>query len=82
MPVSVKWCLTRGGKPAPITFYRYEDVPALFEVLSGHVGRKVASTKRNVSPERPLDVDREAIAALPRMRKFIEIYDSIPFVGT
>ena len=29
VPVSVKWCLTRGGRPAPITFYRYEDLPRL-----------------------------------------------------
>lgn len=78
--VSVKWCLTSGGNPAPISFYRYEDVPALFEVLSRHVGRKVVSEKLNVSPERTLDVDREAVAALPKMNKYLRIYESIPFV--
>ena len=82
VPVSVKWCLTRGGKPAPITFYRYEDVPLLFEALSAHVGGKVKLKKHNVSPERTLDMDRATIAAVPRMRQFIEIYDRIPFVGT
>ena len=53
----------------------------LFEALSRHVGRKVAAEKLNVSPERPLDVDRAAVAALPRMQEFIGIYDRIPFVG-
>lgn len=80
VPVSVEWCLTRKRKPAPISFYRYEDLPALFEVLSRHVGQKVELEKRNVSPERPLDMDHADVAALPRMRKRIEIYDSIPFV--
>lgn len=81
VPVSVDWCLTGRKKPAPMTFYRYEDVPVLFEVLSGHVGRKVKSKKRNVSPERAIDVERNAIEALPRMQKYIELYDRIPFVG-
>jgi hypothetical protein len=80
VPVSVEWCLTRERKPAPITFYRYEDLPALLAVLSRHVGRPVKLENRNVSPDRPLDMDREAVAALPRMREQIEIYDSIPFV--
>jgi hypothetical protein len=79
VPVSVKWCLTKEGEPAPISFYRYEDLPTLFEVLSRHVGREIAAERLNVSPERPLDIDREAVAALPKMRKFIEIYESIPF---
>jgi hypothetical protein len=81
VPLSVKWCLTAGGEPAPIAFYRYEDMPRLLEALCRHVGRKVKLEKRNVSPETPIDVDRTTVAALPRMRKFIEIYDSIPFVG-
>ena len=81
VPVSVEWCLTGKRTPAPITFYRYEDLPALFEVLSGHVGRKVDLKRRNVSPERAIDVERSAIAALPRMQKYIALYESIPFVG-
>ena len=80
VPVSVKWCLTRGGRPAPITFYRYEDLGLLHEVLCGHVGRKVTLEKRNVSPNYPLDLASSAVAALPQMQKFIEIYNSIPFV--
>ena len=79
VPVSVKWCLTKEGKPAPISFYRYEDLPALFEVLSRHVGRKIASEKLNVSPERTLDLDREAVAKLPKMKEYLRIYQSIPF---
>ena len=79
VPVSVKWCLTKAGKPAPISFYRYEDLPALFEVLSRHVGRKIASEKLNVSPERTLDVDRDAVAATAEDAKYLRIYKSISF---
>jgi len=79
VPVSVRWCLTRGNRPAPMTFYRYEDVPLLFERLSRHVGKRVRMEKMNVSPERKLDMDRETVAALPQMREFIAIYESIPF---
>ena len=81
LPVTMNWCLTRDGRPAPIAFYRYEDLPLLAEALSRHVGRKVQAEKLNVSPERPLDVDRAAVAALPRMREVVRVYDSIPFVG-
>ena len=82
VPVSVKWCLTRrNGEPAQMIFYRYEDLPALCAVLSEHVGRKVAPERRNVSPDRALDVERRDILALPRMQRCIELYDRIPFVG-
>ena len=81
MPVSVKWCLTGDGKPAPVTFYRYEDLPQLFEVLCRHVGRRVRLEQRNVSPERPIDLDRATVAALPKMQEFIAIYDTIPFTS-
>jgi hypothetical protein len=81
VPVSVQWCLTRGDRPAPMTFYRYEDLGLLHEALCGHVGRPLALKRKNVSPERPIDVDRAAVSALPRMREFIEIYDSIPVAG-
>ncbi len=81
VPVSVEWCLTRRKQPAPMIFYRYEDLPALLAVLSGHVGCKVAAEKRNVSPERALDVERSDILALPRMQRCIELYDRIPFAG-
>jgi hypothetical protein len=81
VPVSVNWCLTRDGSPAPITFYRYEDLPQLLDVLCRHLGQRVTLERRNVSPDRPIDLDRAAVAALPKMRRFIEIYDSIPFAG-
>lgn len=81
VPVSVKWCLSRRGKPAPMTFYRYEDLPQLHAALERHVGREVTLEQMNVSPGPRLEVDRAAVAALPRMRRFIEIYDSIPVVG-
>lgn len=81
VPVSVEWCLTRKKKPAPMIFYRYEDLPVLFHVLSEHVGHEVTSRKRNVSPERVIDVERSDILALPRMQRYIELYDRIPFVG-
>ncbi len=80
VPVSVEWCLT-GRRPAPMSFYRYEDLSALFDTLCRHVGQKVKLEKRNVSPERPLDMDGAAVVVLPRMRKQIELYNSIPFVG-
>ena len=79
VPVSVQWCLTKAGKPAPITFYRYEELPRLCEALSKHVGRRIESEKLNVSPERDIDIDRGAIAAVPRMRDYIAIYESLPF---
>ena len=81
VPVSVQWCMTRAGTPAPIDFYRYEDLGQLFEALCGHVGERVALELRNRSPERPLDMDRDAIAALPRMQGYIEAYGTIPFAG-
>lgn len=81
VPVSVEWCLTRGNEPAPMIFYRYEDLPALTAVLSEHVGCRVAPGRRNVSPERALDVARSDILALPRMQRCIELYGRIPFVG-
>ena len=46
LPVSVKWCLTRGDTPAPITFYRYEDVPRAF--------------RGAVAPRRPQGAGEEA----------------------
>ncbi len=81
VPVSVKWCMTSAGAPAPMRFYRYEDLGLLLEALCAHVGETVSLERRNRSPERPLDMDREAVAALPRMRQFIEAYETIPFVG-
>jgi hypothetical protein len=81
VPVSVKWCLTRRGKPAPMTFYRYEDIPLLFDRLSQHVGKKVKLEKLNVSPSSPLDMTREEVAALPEMRAYIDLYESIPCAG-
>ena len=81
VPVSVKWCLTRGGKPAPITFYRYEDVPLLFEVLSAHVGGKVAQQAQRLAgaPARHRPGGDRGTAP---DAEYIEIYDRIPFVGT
>ena len=35
VPVSVEWCLTRRKKPAPMIFYRYEDLPAAFRRAVG-----------------------------------------------
>lgn len=81
VPVSVRWCLTGGGLPAPMTFYRYEEIPLLFDRLSQHVGKKVKLEKLNVSPSSPLDMSRDEVAALPEMRPFLEIYESIPCVG-
>ena len=81
MPVSVEWCLTRRRKPAPITFYRYEDLPALFEVLSRHVGRKVAAKKLNVSPERTLDVERSCGGGASADARSTSSLRRIPFVG-
>ena len=81
VPVSVKWCMTRDGTPAPMTFYRYEDLGRLHEALVAHVGEPVALERRNRSPERPLDLDRAAVAALPRMQAFLEAYATIPFAG-
>ena len=51
---------------------------AAARALSRHVGRKVKAEKLNVSPERAVDVDRAAVAALAQDAKFIAIYDSIP----
>ncbi len=81
VPVSVQWCMTSAGTPAPMRFYRYEDLGLMLEALCAHVGETVTLERRNRSPERPLDMDREAVAALPRMRQFIKAYETIPFVG-
>jgi hypothetical protein len=80
VPVSVKWCMTRRGTPAPINFYRYEDISLLAAKLSEHVGEALELPKKNVSPERDVSIDRERIAALPKMKPFIEMYESIQFV--
>jgi hypothetical protein len=81
VPVSVSWCLNSDGTLAPITFYRYEDLPLLAATLSRHVGSPITVEKRNVSPGQPIEFDRAAVAALPRMRELIALYDSIPFSG-
>lgn len=80
VPVSVRWCLTGGGLPAPMTFYRYENLPQLHEVLCRHVGREVRLERRNASPPRPIDLEPAEVAAEPRMRRLIALYEKIPFV--
>ena len=79
VPVSVQWCMTADRRPAPITFYRYEDLGLLHQALCRHVGRTVELGTRNVSPNRPIDMDRASVMALPRMQRLIALYDSIPF---
>jgi hypothetical protein len=80
VPVSVRWCMTRRGTPAPINFYRYEDIALLVAKLSAHVGERVDLPRTNVSPERDVGIDREHVAALPKMKACIEMYEAIPFV--
>lgn len=79
VPVSVSWCMTADGSPAPMTFYRYEDLELLRRRLCAHVGEEVEIERHNASPERPLDMDRKAVEALPKMQRFMAGYGTIPF---
>lgn len=80
VPSSVSWCLSEEGALAPLVYYRYESIDALFDVLAEHVGKRPAFERRNVSPPREVAVDREAAARLPKMQKALEVYATIPFV--
>ena len=68
------------GRPAPITFYRYEDLPrssTCCRVTSAARSRREAQRLAGAAARRR----PRGVAALPRMQRRIELYDRIPFVG-
>ena len=78
---SVEFCLLENGALAPVTYYRYDDLQALYARLADHVGARPPMPRKNVSPKIAVDIDREALSALPKMRAALEIYARIPFAA-
>jgi len=73
--------LKRNGEIAPIYFFRYESITTLWDTLAEHVGHRPYFERKNVSPDRSVNVSREEILGLSKMRHHMEIFQSIPFIA-
>jgi hypothetical protein len=66
------------GSIAPITYYRYESLTDLVDVLSEKIGTRITLPVRNESPSMEIDYDWDALRALPKMQAEYDFYNALP----
>jgi hypothetical protein len=64
------------GQPAPIRYFRYEDVQELAQCLNQRIGVEYELTRSNSSPRIDVDVDTDWLLSVPRIQKQIRFYEA------
>jgi hypothetical protein len=64
------------GHPAPIRYFRYEDVQELARCLNQRIGVEYELTRSNSSPRIDVDVDTDWLLSMPRIQKQIRFYEA------
>ncbi len=71
--------LDQDGNPGPIKCCPYERIDELIDLFAQRLGQPLELTRKNDSPNRALDFDRDEVARIPRMKKWIQAYNALPF---
>ncbi|WP_284486471.1 hypothetical protein [Sedimentitalea xiamensis] len=66
------------GSVAPITYYRYESLPALVDVLSEKIGKTLKLPVKNQSPPMEIEYDWDRLRAIPKMQAEYDFYNALP----
>lgn len=67
------------GAPAPMHYYRFEEVERLVAELNERIGVDVVPPLANVSPKIEPEVDLEWLMSVPRLKQQLAFYDAIQF---
>lgn len=73
--------MTEAGKPADISYFKFENLEKLVSHFSSLVGQQLELKKKNVSPAQPIPEPKNDLMLIPKMQREYEFVNSLKYVA-